>query len=73
MRPGVKEILTFHLFVEKEVNKEGEGRKRKAGKEGKRKVGLKKHVISRFISCLKVTSLLLFCFSYENENLHCGK
>lgn len=39
MRPGVREIVTFHLFVEKEVNKGGDGRKRKAGKEGKREKG----------------------------------
>lgn len=54
MRSGVKEIVTFHLFVEKEVSKGGEGRKRKAGKEGKREKGwleercyLKVHILPK--------------------------
>lgn len=40
MRSGVKETLTFHLLVEKEVNKGGEGREeesREGGRERREK------------------------------------
>lgn len=60
MRSGVKEIVTFHLFVEKEVREVRGGREKQERRERERKVGLKKDVISRFISCLKATFLSLF-------------